>query len=109
MDPCDPSGLRKLSALVVGNRDEPRSRKLSNDVGQSRKVQPTMRRREKRHSQPTEQRERQPIYMGVDDVEIGGALGDRFQRKGGGGTRVGALATEPQRPRPYRMKLAHGP
>ena len=44
--------------------------------------------------------------MGVDDVEVGGAFGDRFQRKGAGGARVCALATESQRPRPHRMELS---
>lgn len=81
VDCRDPFRLRKLPALIVGNGNESRFRKFANDVGQSRRVQPAMHGREKRQVRPTEQRQRQPIHVGVDHVELGCTFRDRFEKE----------------------------
>ena len=105
LDRPNPLCVRKLSTLVIGYGNEPRFRKLANDVGQSRKFEPTVRGGEKPHSQPAEQREREPVDTQVDHVEFTGASCDRLQKKGAGGTGVCALEVEAQRAKPYREQL----
>ena len=68
-----------------------------------------MHRREKLHTQSTQQREMQPIDVGMYDVEILCPLRNRSKQKSGGGHRVGTLPPEAQRVWPHRVKTAARP
>jgi hypothetical protein len=79
---------------MLGNRHEAGLRKLPDDVRQPRQVEPTVHRREKRHAEPTEQREGQPVDVGVDHIEVARPFRNRFQQQGAGGIRVCTLSPE---------------
>ena len=76
MDRRDPVRFREWPALIVRNRNEGGSRKFSNNVAQSRQVEPPVHGSEKRHAQATEERKRQPIDVSMDHVEIFRSLRD---------------------------------
>ena len=68
-----------------------------------------MHRREMRHTQSTQQREVQPVDVGMYDVEILRPFRNRFKQESGGSHRVGPLPPKAQRVRPHRVKPAACP
>ena len=67
---------------MIRDRDETGFRKFTDDVRQSREVEPAVHGGEKRHPQPTEQRKREPIDVGVDHVKVSCPFRNRFQQYG---------------------------
>ena len=58
--------------------------------------------------QPPQEREGQPVDVGMDDVETRGRFGDCLEQRGIGGGRVGTRAAQPQGARPCGNQLGFG-
>ena len=84
LDGVEPGRIRKRQTLVVRYRYEGSFGKFTDDIGQSRQIQPTMHGRKERHAKSAEQREGKPVDMRVDHVEFCRPFGDRFQQHGAG-------------------------
>ena len=63
---------------------------------------------EKRDAEPAQQRQVQPIDMGVDDIEFGRVPRHRFQQRCLGNHRVRPRAAEAKRAGPDGMKPGRG-
>ena len=57
LDGVEPGRIRKRQPLVVRYRHEGSLGKFTDDIGQSRQIEPTVHGRKKRHAKPAEQRE----------------------------------------------------
>src|SRR4051812_9128419 len=67
-----------------------------------------MERRQEWHAEASQQRQMQPIHVGVDHIEIGGPQGYGFEESRLSDERIRARTAKPKRPRPSRNKLGAG-
>ena len=72
---AEPIRLGKRYALVVGYRHERGVGKTFDHRGQASQIQTAMQGGKEGHAEPAEQRQVQPIDMGMNNVELGGVLG----------------------------------
>jgi hypothetical protein len=101
-----PSGLRQRKPLVVRDRDEGCVRKTPDDINQSRQIKAPVHSRKEGHAEPGQQRQMQPIDVGVDRIELLRMPRYRFQQGSHCRHRVGTGAPEAQRTWPDGVKLA---
>src|SRR4051812_43718449 len=67
-----------------------------------------MERRQEWHAEASQQRQMQPIHVGVDDIETGALLDYGFEQSRLSDERIRARTAKPKRPRPSRNELGAG-
>jgi len=105
IDRTEPIRLLEQQALVLRNRNERRLWKSPHDIRQIRQIKPPMTRRDKPQAQLIQQRQMQPIDMGVNHVKARGLLRRRFEQRAPRGIGVRPGTSEAQRAWPDRDKV----
>ena len=99
VDGADPVRVRQRRALRVGDRDQPLLGELAVDRREPGQVEAPVQRRHHGHLAAPRDRKGQVVEVGVDHVELGGALERALEHQQVHRHRIAALRVEAQRAR----------